>query len=1111
MRSVYIGRERELAVLLAALEDATGGRGRVLLIAGEPGIGKTALAEQLATHAVERGARALWGRCWEGAGAPPYWPWAQIVRSLAAGSEEEAFRSYVGSGAAHIARLVPELAELLGEPADSPGPADSDARRFYLFEATTRLLKNASQVRPLVLLLDDLLEGDRSSHLLLRFVAQEVRDSHLLVVATYRHLGAKHSPEAFDVLAELVREGPVLSLQGLERGEVERLITELEGSEPWPGKVTAIHEATRGNPLFVREVARLVATEAALDQPGRAAISIPDSVRAVIHKRLAPLSSDAVDVLSAAAVVGRDFDLTLVGPACGRPRPTERVLASLSEAVALGVLVEEPDAVGVYRFSHPLMREAIYEELPIPARIQMHRRVGETIERLYGPDPKSHLAELAHHFAQVAPAGEAGRALEYARRAGEQAMDACAYDQAAVEYRRALEALQFAGQDEVLRCELLLRMGGAQARAGEYQEAKRTYLDALTLARRLEDGTRLAEAALGYGAPQVEGGLVDRQLLGLLQEALDMLSPENAALRARLLARLSLELTFSEETERREALSHEAVDIARSLGETAPLVGALRARWLAVWGPDGLEERSQLAEEILSLAGGTGDRETELIGRARRITCSLELGDIRAVEADIAAHARLAGELRMPFYEWTAASLSAMQALLQGSLETAEELAETALSREPERPNVRFAHLDQLTAVRWEQGGLGQLRPNWHEFVEQFPRAGYARGWLCLADAELGREDDARTGLQSLVEEISGLPRNGTWLSALALASLAAAQLDDQDAAASLYPLLLRYADRVIAITMPHPVLCFGAASLYLGLLATATSRWEEADDRFESAIRANTRLGARSFLARARCEQARMLIRRGRAADRKRVLALLDRAAANATAAGMGAIAAEVERLRGLGAGAAITEAPGSNTFRREGDYWTIVYDGSLVRLRDSKGLRYLARLVANPGQEFYAIDLEAGESRPAKPARPHPGRGTSHPEVEVRSDLGDAGELLDAQAKAAYKARLEDLREELDEAERFNDPDRAAKAKEEIDFLASELARAVGLGGRDRRAASHAERARLNVTRAIRAAIGNLARANPSLGQHLSATIRTGRYCSYTPDPRATIAWEP
>ncbi len=316
----------------------------------------------------------------------------------------------------------------------------------------------------------------------------------------------------------------------------------------------------------------------------------------------------------------------------------------------------------------------------------------------------------------------------------------------------------------------------------------------------------------------------------------------------------------------------------------------------------------------------------------------------------------------------------------------------------------------------------------------------------------------------------------------------------------------------------PQPVVFLGSASLYLGLQATATCRWTEAADHFEVAIGAHDQPGAGSFLARTHREYARMLRCRGHAAEQTRALALLDRALATTNTLKMAAAeriqarptAKVVDTLPAERAAEAAAPAVSRNLFRREGEYWTIGYEGAVAHLKDAKGLRYLARLLAHPGQEFHAADLQTADSQTARPAPSRARQAAGTGELQVRADLGDAGELLDAQAKAAYKARLDELQAELDEAEGFNDPARAASARQERDFLVDELARAVGLGGRDRKAACHAERARLNVTRAVRAAMANLARANPSLGRHLSATIRTGRYCSYTPDPRAPITWQ-
>ena len=420
MREPFVGRDRELAELLSGLEDALRGRGSVFLIAGEAGIGKSALAEQVADRAAERGAQVAWGRGWEGGSTAPYWIWAQVIRAVAEGLDDETLRTlFARPGAAHLAPLVPELAERYGRTGTSLPVLDRDADRFYLFEAAASFLKHAASVRPVLLVLDDLLAGDQPSLLLLRFLTRDVPTSHLMLLATYRDAEAARSSEALNVLADMNSRGRLLRLTGLGRDEVRKLIAEIARVEPWEGKVAAIHEATGGNPLYVREVTRLVAATDALERPGRLTIPIPDTVRAVIRRRLASLSADAVQVLSAAAVVGREFDVALVGAASGLT--SERVLDSLSQAVGLQVVEDVSQTGSVYRFSHPLMREAIYEGLPLPARMQMHQRVGEAIERLHRrPEPSPRRARLPLRSGRSDRRGRQGRGVRApGRRSGD--------------------------------------------------------------------------------------------------------------------------------------------------------------------------------------------------------------------------------------------------------------------------------------------------------------------------------------------------------------------------------------------------------------------------------------------------------------------------------------------------------------------------------------------------------------------------------------------------------------------------------------------------------------------------------------------------------------------
>src|SRR5262249_5416737 len=354
----------------------------------------------------------------------------------------------------------------------------------------------------------------------------------------------------------------------------------------------------------------------------------------------------------------------------------------------------------------------------------------------------------------------------------------------------------------------------------------------------------------------------------------------------------------------------------------------LDARGMAVWGPDGPDERTALAAEMLRVAWECGDREMELDGVAWRAASSVESGDIQAARTDIAAHARLAEELPMAVHQWATASMRALAAQLDGSFEEAERLANEALSLQPGRPNVQFTHIDQVALLRWERGRLGELRDEWQGVVDRFPRAAFARAWLSLADAELGRTDDARNGLPALADLFPQRPRNGIWLPAVALGSLLSARLNEPEAAGTLYPILLPYAGHIVAFTAPQPVVCLGSGAFYLGLLAAAMSRWAEAVGHFQAAIGAHERLEASSFLARTRYEEGRRLVCRGRPAARSLALGLLEGARPPASTLGMAAVAEQVQALRAShasetapvpSAGAGVAGEDSRNLFRRE------------------------------------------------------------------------------------------------------------------------------------------------------------------------------------------------
>lgn len=644
----FIGRTRELAELRASFVDASSGRGRLVMISGEPGIGKTRLAEEIGREAWDKGAAVAWGHAVDEESSPPFWPWVEIVHVLA--------QQFSAEDAG-----LPAVLDALGgasDVSDASGPAVKE--RVERFDRVTAWLSGKADLRPIVLILDDLHATDEASLHLLRWVAQRVRNVPMLVVGTTRTVEARLHPTLANLHGDLSRAGTGVSLDGLSTDDVEKFVLHRTGRAPFPGLVAALERATGGNPFFLGEVVRQLQVAGSIHRGDQSTgFIVPNTVADVMRRTIEQLPEQTARTLRVASVVGREFDADLVTSLIGSEVD---VLHELDHAVNRD-LVTSINTIGRYRFSTGLIRDALYDSLPTAERMRTHRRVAEAIEQMPASRSAALVSELAHHWFKAAQAGEPGKAIEYAARAGARAETIAAYTDATRFYNRGLLVAQNAGDD------------------------------------------------------------------------------------------------------------------------------------------------------------GSAQRFAQMLGR----------------------------------------------------IEGMDPEAATPIS---------------------------------------------------------ARERDTRS--------------------------------------------------------------------------------------------------------------------------------------------------------------------------FRREGEYWSVIFDDVTTRHKDSKGIRFLVRLLEHPGREIHALDL-AG-ALPGVEAGPS--SKISDQELP-RRDLGDAGPLMDETARSQYRARVDELRADIAEGREFNDPERVERAQTELDFIGEHLSAGVGLGGRDRVAASAAERARVNVTRAIRTTIERLSESNAVLAHHLERSVRTGIFCSYSPDP--------
>ena len=895
----FVGRERQLAVLAEAFDDALAGRGHVLLLAGEPGIGKTRLAEEFGDRAAAAGARVAWGRAWEAGGAPPYWPWIQSLRTVIAGMDAD---RALGAGDldSHLVQVLPELRARVPRVPDGPRRSP-EAARFELFVAVSDLLQRVSAARPLMVVLEDIHAADEPSLLLLRFVAAEVAEHPLLVVATYRDSELTREHPLTATLPEVLRSrGAVrVPMVGLTQDDVARLVEGIAGTEPPPGLVATLHQRTEGNPLFVQEYVRLLEAEGRISpDAGRRRWPIPEGVREVIGRRLDRLPPPCRRVLNAASVAGREFRLDVLertvdlGPYA--------VLEVLQDALAARLVEEGSAEPGRLRFAHALIRDAVYEELMPAERQRLHAAVAGALEETH-PDPEPVLAELAHHLAAAGHRGEPGKALAYATAAGTRAVLALAYEEAIRLFRMALAALE-GSLDDRRRCEILVLLGDAQARAGDQTGSRETFLGAAAVATRIGEPGLLARTALGYAGrfPWSRAG-TDIHLVPLLRQALGALPTEDSPLRVRLLARLACALRDQPSVEPRRSLAAEALAMARRIGDPETLLWALIG-WTAtsLAGPGELSGQDDVASELERLADATGDREVRALVCWFRYVASMERGDIWEARRQHDLQLQLAGALQLGPLVWYTGLVATVLALHDGRFEDAERLIEdtVAIGRRAQAWDADASRLFALFVLRREQDRLADIESDLRAALATHGTYRIVHCMMLPVLLATGRVEEAHALFDQLAaNDFDSFPKDNEWLAAMTLLSETAVALEDRDRAGTLYDLLSPYAELV---ALAASEVSLGPVARTLGLLAGVLGRDDDASGRFETAINLCRRMGARPWTAHAQHAYATLLARGARPEDRRRALELAGDAARTAEQLGMAALQRHLAALVG-------------------------------------------------------------------------------------------------------------------------------------------------------------------------------------------------------------------
>ena len=900
----YVGRSAERARLTDQWAAAQAGQRQVALLSGEPGIGKTRLATYAVLEARAQGAIVLYGRCDEELGLP-HGPWIEALTHLVENAPDDLLQRHVERHGGDLTRLVPALGKRVPD-VPPPRQTDPETERYLMWGSATGLLVEAAAEAPIALVIDDLHWADRPTLALLRQVVVSAPQARLLVIGAYRDSDLTREHALTELLPELRREHGVerIALKGLDSPDVIALMEAAAGHDlddmAYALALEVVAE-TDGNPFFVAEMLRHLDETGALyrGEDGRWAlreplteIGLPQSVREVIGRRVERLGDDAARALGIAAVIGRDFDLDLLARVADAPE--DELLDVLDQAVEASILEEVDDPPGRFSFSHALINHTLYEGLGPTRRSRIHRRVAEALEEVCGDDVGSRLGELAQHWAAATVTSEERKALTYARRAGEKALEDLAPAEALRWFERALALLEDTSDDDpAARCDMQIALGEAKRQLGDpgFREA---LLEAARLAREIGDPDRLAQAALANTRGQVSAlGQIDDEKVEVLEAALDLVPDSRPALRARLLSALALELNFEADHRHRRALVDEALSLAERSGDDRARAHVLHHSCLSIQRPHTIDERRALVDEMRVLAERFGDPELRFWSQWLA-THEGEAGNFEEVDRCLAAARANADEIGQPALIWTCLFSESCRLRVAARLDDAEAAA--ARAGRMNEPDAAMLFAGQLIGLRWEQGRSAELVDLVLQAHADNPGISGFRPAAAVILAEVGRHDDARALLDAAAREgFDAVPRDNVWSTTLALWSQVAYDVGAAEHARPLYDELAPWSQMIVW----NAAVAYNSIDHYLGGLAATLGEHDLAVSHFERATATAERIPAPLWLARTLLWHGRLLLGAGDGAARE----LLQRSAVLAREHGGARVAQDAEALLAEGA----------------------------------------------------------------------------------------------------------------------------------------------------------------------------------------------------------------